>query len=164
MHYEKKMGMKVKTEKLGKDADMGDYIDDFQKSDSPQFKGKSEKKRKEMAIAAFLSKNEQDGPCWDGYKQVGMKKKNGKDVPNCVPEETDLKTLGEYESEVDKLYGTKFSGAPTIRRLCFCDFALQLYFHWRESSNSSSFDGKCRSMETSIQCSPPCLLYNAVIN
>ena len=77
-------------EALPKDADMGDYIDDFQKSDSPQFKGKSEKKRKEMAIAAFLSKNEQDGPCWDGYKQVGMKKKNGKEVPNCVPEEVEL--------------------------------------------------------------------------
>jgi len=29
-------------------------------------------------------------PCWTGYKQVGMKKKNGKEVPNCVPEETDL--------------------------------------------------------------------------
>ena len=43
-------------EALPKDADMGDYIDDFQKSDSPQFKGKSEKKRKEMAIAAYLSK------------------------------------------------------------------------------------------------------------
>ena len=25
--------------------------------------------------------------CWKGYKQVGMKKKNGKEVPNCVPEE-----------------------------------------------------------------------------
>lgn len=26
------------------------------------------------------------GPCWDGYKQVGMKKgKNGEMVPNCVP-------------------------------------------------------------------------------
>lgn len=25
--------------------------------------------------------------CWDGYKQVGMKKKNGKMVPNCVPVE-----------------------------------------------------------------------------
>ena len=24
--------------------------------------------------------------CWSGYKQVGMKKKGGKDVPNCVPE------------------------------------------------------------------------------
>ena len=26
------------------------------------------------------------GPCWSGYKQVGMKTKNGKQVPNCVPE------------------------------------------------------------------------------
>jgi hypothetical protein len=24
-------------------------------------------------------------PCWDGYTQVGMKRKNGKLVPNCVP-------------------------------------------------------------------------------
>jgi len=28
---------------------------------------------------------EQQGPCWDGYKQVGMKKKGDKMVPNCVP-------------------------------------------------------------------------------
>jgi hypothetical protein len=27
----------------------------------------------------------EDGPCWDGYKQVGTKMKNGKEVPNCVP-------------------------------------------------------------------------------
>ena len=27
-----------------------------------------------------------DGPCWDGYKQIGMKRgKAGKMVPNCVP-------------------------------------------------------------------------------
>lgn len=26
-----------------------------------------------------------DDPCWDGYVQVGMKKKNGREVPNCVP-------------------------------------------------------------------------------
>jgi hypothetical protein len=24
-------------------------------------------------------------PCWTGYKQIGMKSKNGKKVPNCVP-------------------------------------------------------------------------------
>ena len=24
-------------------------------------------------------------PCWKGYKQIGMKDKNGKQVPNCVP-------------------------------------------------------------------------------
>ena len=46
-------------EKLGPNADQGDYIDDFQKSDAPQFKGKSQEKRKKMAIAAFLSKNEE---------------------------------------------------------------------------------------------------------
>ena len=24
-------------------------------------------------------------PCWAGYEAVGMKTKNGKKVPNCVP-------------------------------------------------------------------------------
>ena len=45
-------------EALAKNADQGDYIDDFEKSDAPQFKGKSKEKRKDMAIAAYLSKNE----------------------------------------------------------------------------------------------------------
>jgi hypothetical protein len=26
-------------------------------------------------------------PCWDNYKPVGTKKKNGRTVPNCVPKE-----------------------------------------------------------------------------
>jgi hypothetical protein len=25
-------------------------------------------------------------PCWDGYEQIGWKEKNGKKVPNCVPQ------------------------------------------------------------------------------
>ena len=41
-------------EKLGKDADAGDYIDDFRKSDAPQFKGVSDKKLQKMAVAAYL--------------------------------------------------------------------------------------------------------------
>lgn len=28
-----------------------------------------------------------EDPCWDGYQMVGKKKKNGKEVPNCVPKE-----------------------------------------------------------------------------
>lgn len=32
---------------------------------------------------------ENKGPCWPGYKQVGTKMKNGKEVPNCVPEEVE---------------------------------------------------------------------------
>ena len=25
------------------------------------------------------------GPCWKGYEMIGMKKKGGRNVPNCVP-------------------------------------------------------------------------------
>jgi hypothetical protein len=167
-------------EVLPNDADQGDYIDDFEKSDAPQFKGKSKEKRKDMAIAAYLSKNEEveldekieglvkkaeksgmsysilkkvydrgmaawktghrpgttpqqwafarvnsfttksagtwgkadsdlakqveqiEEACWDGYKQVGMKKKGDKEVPNCVPEETDLNEWGEMTEKDDK--------------------------------------------------------------
>jgi len=27
----------------------------------------------------------QKGPCWKGYEMIGMKKKGGRQVPNCVP-------------------------------------------------------------------------------
>lgn len=46
------------NEELDKDSDAGDYIDDFRKSDAPQFKGKSDKKIRKMAIAAYLDKKE----------------------------------------------------------------------------------------------------------
>ena len=49
---------KMYGEKLDKNSDAGDYIDDFRKSDAPQFKGKSDKKIRKMAIAAYLSKKE----------------------------------------------------------------------------------------------------------
>jgi hypothetical protein len=43
-------------EKLTKKSKVGDFIDDFTKSDAKQFKGKSEKKKQEMAVAAYLAK------------------------------------------------------------------------------------------------------------
>lgn len=42
------------AEKLNPSMGAGKYIDDFQKSDAPQFKGKSKEKRRMMGIAAFL--------------------------------------------------------------------------------------------------------------
>lgn len=41
-------------ESLGKNATVGDYVEDFVKSDAPQFKGKSKAKRIQMAKAAAL--------------------------------------------------------------------------------------------------------------
>ena len=47
-------------------------------------------KRKQGGVASRgIDKHigEDDDPCWKDYKQIGMKKKGGKQVPNCVPKE-----------------------------------------------------------------------------
>ena len=77
-------------EKLNVSDGIAAWIKDFQSSDAPQFQGKSDAKRKEMAIAAYLDakKGTKDEACWQGYTQKGMKKKGDRVVPNCVPEET----------------------------------------------------------------------------
>lgn len=38
-----------------------------------------------LSFKDFL--NEDNDPCWKDYEMVGMKTKNGKKVPNCVPKE-----------------------------------------------------------------------------
>jgi hypothetical protein len=38
--------------------------------------------------------------CWTGYKQVGMKDKGGKQVPNCVPESV----VKEISSKTPKIF------------------------------------------------------------
>lgn len=43
------------NEKLKVSHGMGAWVDDFKKSDAPQFKDKSDKERRDMAIAAYLS-------------------------------------------------------------------------------------------------------------
>ena len=53
-NWKQELGEKLNMKK----AEMGEVIDDFYKSDAPQFKGKSKEKRREMAIAAKLSANE----------------------------------------------------------------------------------------------------------
>jgi len=52
------------------------------------------------------SLNEED-PCWDDYEMVGMKKKNGKEVPNCVPKkesvnEGDVKKINKAMSDKER--------------------------------------------------------------
>jgi len=36
-------------------------------------------------------------PCWDKYEMIGMKTKDGKEVPNCVPIEEELLQEAEYQ-------------------------------------------------------------------
>ena len=46
---------------------------------------------KDYQAAANESLVNEAGPCWKGYKQVGMKDKGGRQVPNCVPNESIVK-------------------------------------------------------------------------
>lgn len=60
-------------------ADMGDVIKDFQKSDAPQFKGKSDKKKREMAIAAKLGAEKDDMK----EEKIKCDKCDGKGCKHC---------------------------------------------------------------------------------
>lgn len=42
-----------------------------------------------------------EGGCWEGYKQVGMKEKNGKQVPNCVPI-NETKNMKNIKKEINE--------------------------------------------------------------
>ena len=53
-----------------------------------------------------LFEKKKGDPCWVGYKQVGMKKKGGKMVPNCVPA-TEAVHYSEGVRDMDPEKGTK---------------------------------------------------------
>ena len=58
--------------------------------------------------ADYVAGGEMDEACWDGYKQVGMKKKGKKLVPNCVPEETNLEEVTRIPSKTGNIILTTF--------------------------------------------------------
>lgn len=55
-----------------------------------------------IAISKRKAKNmKEEDPCWDGYKQLGMKRgKSGKSVPNCVKEVVQNKTIKVGEDAI----------------------------------------------------------------
>ena len=48
------------------------------------------------------AKVNEDSPCWKGYKQVGMKNKGGRQVPNCVPNESVVKEDTNFDLQLVK--------------------------------------------------------------
>lgn len=58
------------------------------------------------------NKNEDvEEACWNGYKQVGMKKKGNKEVPNCVPE---ANTMGNVKKTLSKVKGLSSDQLKTL--------------------------------------------------
>ena len=54
-------------------------------SSSPIPIAKAEAQKRVLEAAAKGESKKKDDPCWEGYEQRGMKMKNGKKVPNCIP-------------------------------------------------------------------------------
>jgi len=46
-------------------------------------------------------------PCWDGYEQIGMKTKDGKEVPNCVPLSKEKLCCSSDSTEDDEKVASK---------------------------------------------------------
>lgn len=92
------------NEKITKRTPMGDVVKDFYASDAPQFKGKSKEKRRQMAIAAKLSKMDEnfaDGKK-KGKSRPGRVKRSG---ASCKGSVTDLrKRAKKYSGERGKMY------------------------------------------------------------
>ena len=53
-----------------------------------------------LTYKQFIDEMKKD-PCWKGYEMIGTKKKNGKEVPNCVPKESFEGDIYELEEEFE---------------------------------------------------------------
>ena len=129
--------IKQLKEKLGKSADAGDYIDDFKKSDAPQFKGKSDKKKEKMAVAAYLdSKEEVDLEEkryeYDGKNPIKMSKKEFSKVKND-----------------DKLYSNGKPSIAAFNKKSKVDVFAPVVFEEIEIQESGHTD--VASMKTQVQ-------------
>jgi len=88
---------------------IGTWIDDFKKSKAPQFKGKSEKERRDMAIAAYLSAKRGGKPQEENVKSSDRKpqvytKPDGKKGVRMVPVDTEIVSSEGYykDQEIKK--------------------------------------------------------------
>lgn len=69
----------LKDMPLEKDPDKSKYDDN-----------EGEDEFEDVQTEAGKLKSGKKDPCWSGYEMVGMKKKGGKEVPNCVPKEDNV--------------------------------------------------------------------------
>lgn len=67
--------------------------------------------------ARMMDEDDEDGledACWDGYTAYGTKKKNGKTVPNCVPESADLEEDDDPCWDDYEMVGMKKKGGKEV--------------------------------------------------
>lgn len=101
-----------------KKADVSWWEKKLQKSRKPSLiamrsmhhqQAKDDLKTLEKALKkAQRSVNEDEDPCWDDYEMVGMKTKNGKEVPNCVPKKESVTEAKKSKMIPMEKYGAAY--------------------------------------------------------
>ena len=71
------------------------------------------KPRKPEPVRKEPTLKKENGPCWDTHKQIGMKMKNGRRVPNCVPKNEDAPTVSAGSGQVAGI-GVGPDGEPGV--------------------------------------------------
>ena len=98
---------------------VGQEDDDVDNDGKKNTKSDKYLKNRRKAIAKAMDEGKND-PCWDTHKQVGMKKKGGRMVPNCVPKESfsnwrqDLSEVMDDKKEDQKVTEKKVSNTIKI--------------------------------------------------
>ena len=81
-----------------------------------------------------------DEACWDTHKQVGMKNKGGKQVPNCVPKES----IEENHQECPECGGPMFSEEMINEKKDACYYKVKSRYKVWPSAYASGALVKCR--------------------
>ena len=78
---------------LGRYFELADISEDEAKFRLGYREPKIEQTPQSLSLKSAMPQqvSEEQGPCWKGYKQIGMKMKDGRQVPNCVPNESVVK-------------------------------------------------------------------------
>ena len=71
----------------------------------PKFYRQNKKKINPRYFLNETTNRDLNEACWDGYKQVGMKMKSGRKVPNCVPMEEAIDS--SFDGEMDAMRGIR---------------------------------------------------------
>jgi hypothetical protein len=79
----------------------------------------------------------EEAPCWKGYQQIGMKEKNGRQVPNCVPNESVVNEIGG----ISKVFVAYMALQNKVRELEDTQKALlQPYLDAKKSNNITAMN------------------------
>jgi len=86
-------------------------ITDFNPIAKSMVEGSTEDRDGKMVIKCSKFGCVVDKACWEGYEQQGMKEKDGKQVPNCVPKSSNK---AEDEEELDEKQKAELRGIETF--------------------------------------------------